>query len=368
MLCALLGCRQVFGLDDLPPAADDAVAMNDGSAADADADTRWLAGYTHRKRIEIAANLAAGALSDVPIAIARTDAEIAAATRPDGSDLVFTAGDGTSVLPAELVSYSAGAFEAWIAIPTLAPHATTVAYVYYGGPVATRTTPWAPSVAGVWHMDGGAGTIADSARKPHPAMQSVASAQPATVAGVLGVARSYDGNDAMQIPDPADGSLDFGTSSFSYSVWVNQMVPTTTNMPLGKGCESPTRPGYDVEFQNGEWRPYLTDGTHTPFAPFGTSTQLVGAGWTHLAVVIDRSTQTETSYVDGAAVGSVSTAMLGSVNNSTALSLGHPMYTFHGLLDETRVYSIALSADAIATEYENATAPGFITLGPEQRP
>ncbi|MGE5185992.1 MAG: LamG domain-containing protein [Acidobacteriota bacterium] len=333
------------------------------SAADAPAGA-WLAGYAHRKRITIVSSLA---LARFPVSLIETaDADLAGST---GSDVVFTAADATSVLPSEVVALSAsGALDAWFAM-TIAP-GSNVAYMYWGGPAATRTSPWdAATYAGVWHMSA-AGTSEPDSAAGHDVSAPTAATTPTSATGIAGGARAYDGvDDHMGVADPSDGSLDFGTSSFSYEVWVDVTASAGTfDIPLWKGGSSLPEPGYDMELGTSAWNAGISDGTVVDETTYGQETLLLG-GWHQLTAVVDRAAGRFRSYVDGVQVSSVAISGVLTLSNSSPLQLGNPTDVFHGLLDEVRIYKLALAPAWITATHANlADRAGYISIGPAESP
>lgn len=324
----------------------------------------WLAGYAFRKRIDVTPHAATEALADFPLDIAIADPGFA-------SGLAFTAGDGTTQLPAEVVGFdpASGALDAWVAA-TLAPAATTTLYLYFGGVAAPAASPWSPLFLGVWHMTG-ANSSADSSSHAHTAAAATAAQTPAAIAGVSGAARGFDGvDDALGVPDPADGSLDVGTRSFSYSVWVDVTQSVGLyDIPFHKGGSSLMQHGYDIELGTGPWNANISDGVTVANATFGMETDLLGR-WTQLVVVVDRAAAQLRTYRDGALVTTHDIAGVGSLDTTLPLSFSVATYPFHGGLDEVRIYNAALSASWIATEHENLAAPALLfTVGStEQQP
>ncbi|HEV7556114.1 MAG TPA: hypothetical protein VGO00_11690, partial [Kofleriaceae bacterium] len=204
----------------------------------------WLAGYTHRKRLVITSTTTETLVDFAVSVLEPTDPDLVAHALPDGSDIVFTAGDALTVLSAEHVAYDAatGALEAWVRT-TLAP-GPTILDMYYDGPkVAPTTTAWSALFAGVWHMSGGA-MAPDSTAHGNAADAPSATRQPATIAGIVGEARNYDGvDDSLVVADPQTGELDFAMGSFSYSVWVNVATSAGAfDLPFHKGGSSIDEP------------------------------------------------------------------------------------------------------------------------------
>jgi hypothetical protein len=182
-------------------------------------------------------------------------------------------------------------------------------------------------------------------------------------------------NDAIAIGDPADGSLDFGTGSFSYSVWVYVTSSAGQyDMSWFKGGSSAATIGYDFELGTSAWAVNIADGSTTHSVYLDDESSYLNQ-WVHLVGVVDRGTNLFSAYVNGTPYNSVDITSLGSVSNNYSATIGsHPTgtYPFSGKIDEVRVSGTAITADWIATEYNNQsdTAVGsdkFIrSVGPEE--
>src|SRR5262249_12537172 len=108
--------------------------------------TWYNSAWTNRRKITInRAKISGGAdLTDFPMLVSITDVELKSVGnggkvgRSDGTDILFTAGDGTTKLNHELESYSpsAGSTVAWVRIPSLSANVDTVVYIYYGNAAA----------------------------------------------------------------------------------------------------------------------------------------------------------------------------------------------------------------------------------------
>ena len=76
--------------------------------------------------------------------------------------------------------------------------------------------------------------------------------------------------------------------------------------------------------------------------------------WVQIFVTVDRTSNTETFYFDGAPMSSGSLGTLGSIGPFRAKIGTLGSYYFNGLIDDVRVYDRALSAAEVAALY-NAT-------------
>ena len=325
----------------------------------------WLPGFTTRKPIE---------LTGAPTQLVDFVASIALDADPDlagAMTVAFTASDGTTPLAAELVVFdrATGKLEASVRT-TLAANAKTRIYLYYGDAAAVLTTqPWGSLFAGVWHMGaaGASNEIVRDSKKLHDAMATAAEI-PSPVLGILGEARQYDGtNDSMAIMDPPDGSLDFGITSFTVGLWVKvDQSQGSYDMPLFKGGSSAGAAGYDFELGTGGWIAGFSDGNAVQITPaFGLEIDLLHE-WHYLVAQCDRGTNQVRTFLDGALVEELAFPR-GSVSSGYYVRFGDPTNEFRGLLDEIQIYTDAISADWIATEYMNlAKRPMFQAVGPAE--
>jgi hypothetical protein len=303
------------------------------------------------------------------------DGDLQAHARSDGRDIVVTSGDAMTRLDSELAAYtpSSGALELWTRVPSLAPATTTIVYVYYGGPSSTTNAAavWPTArFKGVWHLSdpASAAGAADSTPAANT-LGAIGTGIPTHEAGVAGFARDHDGvDDELTIADPVDGSLDVGTQSFAYSVWMNSggSVGPFDN-PFFKGGTSNSNPGYCI--MTGTLNPWigkLHDGTAFLEMSLGAP---ANSQWLHVAIVVDRAPNPDraTAYVNGVQTDQQNIT-LGSFATQREFSLGAGSggARFRGLVDEARIYNTALTADWIATEHANLATPGFIAKGAEE--
>lgn len=354
----------LFGCGFAPHGASDAALAGD-DAPDAPGDTAasaWLTGYHFRKPITVTAT---AALVDFPLGLVRVkDHDLAAHANVD--DLVVTGADGVTPLDRELVTSAVdGTIELWVRA-TLAPGAQAF-YLYYGGAGAPSSRSMWTSMMGVWHLSDAMMTAADSSPHAHVLAATGPMQTPMAKAGVAGNARSYDGvDDSYGIADPGDGSLDVGTSSFSFTLWVKSTAAGLYDTPLWKGGTSTAEPGYCLITGTQYWNVKIHDGTTYVDPELGTATQLANQ-WVHVAGVVDRTAQTFAGYANGMLAQSLSIANVHTLDNAFAFAIGRPNNgVFKGLVDEVRLYPRALAPEWIAAEYANLADPDFAVFGPEQ--
>jgi|GEM_PF-794934 len=177
---------------------------------------------------------------------------------------------------------------------------------------------------------------------------------PTSVTGKYGRSRSFSGNvgvqstnDRILIGDPSNGSLDFGTTSFSYGLWVNVSVTAGIyDMAWSKSNGNANSAGYSMQLGSGRWTACIADGDEMPCANFSASP--ITGRWVHLMAAVDRSAARLNTYVDGTLVtAQVLPTTLGSLSGIKPAAIGadstggHP---FLGAIDDVRIYSRALTA------------------------
>jgi hypothetical protein len=353
------GC---FSKPPRPDVGNDGPAPDDGPTAEG-----WLPGYQARKRVDVAPPTTS-VLVDFPIVIApaTADPDIDARARVDGRDLVVTGVDGTTLLHSELVDYKDGLFEVWVKLPMLADNLSV--YLYYGSADGASPDPttWS-AYTGVWHMSGAAEEPDSTSNSS--TLSAVPANTPTTTTGKVGRARSFDGSDSLFGGTPT--VLDFGTGSFSFSLWANVTLPAASNFGTGffKGGTNTSEPGFCWLMGNELWTTKLTDNLSFVEAEIGPAASFAG-DWVHLTTVVDRNARTLTAYVNGApATFNSISPTFGSMTTNQPFELSHNSggEAYKGLLDEIHVYTTALPADWIATEFANQSgASSFLQLQGEE--
>jgi len=318
----------------------------------------------------------AGPIAGYPVAVKlRTDDDLRDHAEADGADIAFTGADGLSLLPYEIEKYISrdGYLTAWVKLPRLEAAAETVLYLYYDHPgTASMADPyatWDDYAVGVWHLTAGTtrGAYDDSTRAGNHGARASRGQEPRDAGGVAGRSRAFDGSDdSIILGDPGDGSLDFGTQSFTYSVWVHiDAAVGSWDMPWYKGGASAGDPGYDMELGTSTWRGGISDGSMIRTGQFGADPDLDGR-WAHLVTVVDRPANAFVLYADGAEVDRIDITGLGSVDNDSTAYIGREVYPLLGRVDEVRLHRRALTADEVAVEHDNLTDPGFMRVEAEE--
>jgi hypothetical protein len=321
--------------------------------------------WTSRKAITIDHTKVSGSsnLTNFPVLISVTDANLKTVAnggsvgKADGTDILFTASDGTTKLNHELESYSGttGKAVAWVGIPTLSPTTDTVIYVYYGNAAAAdqqnKTAVWDSNYHAVIHLADNLATTAvtDSTSSGN---NGVASAN----SGTLDTVGQINGGFAL---NGANGISFLGIptgSSLTMEAWVN-----LSNTAAGYQNVMTAGGGTGWWMHNGKISLY-TNGAHD-----GTTILSTGI-WYH-AVIVQNGVNF-TYYLNGSVDATVSGPALFTSNITASGADGGSAgvgETFSGKLDELRVSNIVRSADWILTEFRNQNSPAtFYAVGPQE--
>lgn len=311
-----------------------------------------------QKRVTLDGAQVSATLSDFPLLVRVTDAQLGAAVRGDGSDIHFVASDARTVLDSELERYDANSGElvAWVRIPQLQAGSNTSFFLRYGDGRGDRNRPadvW-PAYQYVWHLaqdpgQSGANTIKDSTRRADATPQGGMTAAD-RVGAVAGDGIDFDGQ---------DDQLSFrngltGTGASTISAWVKLRRETNDNgaAVLVLGDEAVNRARLLFAFD--------TPKSMTSFGFYGNELSAAALPEDRFCYFVWTWDRTKSNvYVDGALVagplahtGADTTGNAGAIGAST---FSYPRF-LSGTLDEVRVANRSQTAAWIATEYANQRA------------
>lgn len=253
-------------------------------------------------------------------------------------------------------------------------------YICYGAPSISTdqsnpTSVWSNAgYAAVYHLSNGVTpSYADSTTN---ANNMTASSTPTAIAGQMDGAVSFAKNGQFATTTESS-SLQYGTNSFSYSMWLKTSALSGAQGLLTM-VNNNTTTGFRFVGSTNDVQARITDGTH---AISGTlSGSVSDSNWHYLVVTVDRVGNKMTTYVDGTAInaGDSIATVTGSITDATALLCVNGI-TFSGVcvssvatqtvsFDEVHMSSAStlLSANWIKTEYNNQNSPStFYTVGGE---
>ncbi|MFX0185834.1 MAG: DUF2341 domain-containing protein, partial [Candidatus Hodarchaeota archaeon] len=325
------------------------------------ADTRW----EFRKNITISASKVSADLINFPVYIDLYDTDLPQDAQASGNDIFFTDIQG-NLLDHEIELYervynsSHAHLVAWLKA-NISSTQNTVLSMYYGNPIAENqenpTAVWAEDYVGVWHLNEESGNTQDSTS--FGTSGGITGGVTQNIPTQLGRGYDFDGTvgTTVNFGDPIDGHLDFGTNSFTVSLWVNIDQSTGDyQIPLYKGGSSNSDDGYEIETtQTGDSVAFYSgDGTTTyECGWFGIEFDT----WYYIVGVNDRVTDYIRIYQDGVNMDSVDISSLGSVDSADHLVLSHNSYEIDGMIDEVRLSKTIRSSAWIQTEYNNQKDP-----------
>ncbi|MFW9902117.1 MAG: DUF2341 domain-containing protein, partial [Candidatus Thorarchaeota archaeon] len=338
--------------------------------------------FTFYKIITIDHNKVAGTGNhpNFPVLISLIDENLRYHAQPDGDDIAFSM-DG-AWLNHEIErfnqSYSAthAQLVAWVRVPYLSTTTNTTITMYYGNStMSSRENPtgvWNTNYVGVWHLSESSGVAQDSTSYATHGTISGGVTQGST--GQIDGTYYFDGVDSkVDMGDPVDGHLDFGTGSFTVETWIYR------DGTMAEGQYGGIFKGNgDVDDQNG-WlfrfketdgvRFSGGDGTASVFN-IHKSYSIVDNTWIHYVGVLDRSSGNAYIYRNGHLNATDSSITSGNIDSTRTLKLSEDWSTsihFKGLFDEIRILNVPKSSDWILTEYNNQYDPSsFYSIESEQ--
>ena len=357
--------------------------------------------WEQRKKITTTLNTEINSdLTDFPTLISFTHSDLTQATESDGTDIVFTASDGTTELAYEIERFdqSTGEVIAWVKIPTVSASENTDIYIYYKGTATSSSSSvWDSSYKLVWHLnqtstgtvdeftdvsdtgnDGTGGGTGD--------MTQDANRQPTRVEAKIGYGQSFDG------PTSSNGNGNDGTGDFIWSQDVSEWPGNNgraTDNDLTVEFWAKVDDGHSDE-SNMDFFGYFAAGKDNDLALFKVaSLNLVRAGtlldsdvdattsdWTHLMIVFDPGGISKI-YQDGelAEQGDEASGTNGPRDEGEFVLGGEIDKSggccvvnneLQGDLDEFRVSNTVRSADWAAASHANQNDPSsFLIIGPE---
>ncbi|MBL9014224.1 MAG: hypothetical protein JNL83_08605 [Myxococcales bacterium] len=296
-----------------------------------------------------------GTPGELVVPVVLTSAELKRA-RANGADLVFTAADGTTVLPFELDAFDAstGAVVGWVKLPMSSASDLTF-YLYFdnasqAAPVP-RPDPWTDYLA-VWHFHdeptGVTPSLADSTANANHA--TAMGFEPTDkVAGKLDSAWRFDGTN-----NGASLSPFIHPAQFTIEAWVRPAAIT----------------GYHTLIDNNmnrRWFGLFRYGTdlgvdYWDGADHPANVAITLNVWHH--VVASYLGNQLRLYLDGTQVGNTVTLNLAAQMSPLQIGYSVAGERFNGTIDELRIRTSGLEDDEVLTSYTAQNAPDqFIKPG-----
>jgi len=337
----------------------DAMMGSDGGGSGSDA-----MGSTLRQKTITIGNVVSGTLTDFPLWITLSDADLMTRARTDGTDIHFLIGGQPAAYQIQSWVKNTGKLDAWVRVPSLA-NGTQIVMRY--GDVTVAHAPDVPGTfAGyqaVWHLDDSLTntTVAD-ARNLTTGTAVMLQAND-SVTAQLGKGIDFnDGTDQITFTNPLSGN-----TAHTISFWINQRTTGSNDcvVAMGNGQMNEARWFHSRYNGNTVAVGFYTNDWDNP------GENIIGGGWTLVHWVYEGNRQSRL-YRDGALVAgpfmhgnNIATAgTAGSIGNAPA-AFGTNM-GLNATLDEVRIINVVRSTAWIAAELANQKNPAtFYSVGPE---
>ncbi len=334
----------------------------------------WNCAWPYRKELTIDNTKVAEDLTEFPVLIDLTDAELAANAQINGEDIVFTDIYGTT-LSHEIEFYNDvdGHLIAWVNVPSLSSTVDTTLFMYFGNSdVGSQEDPagtWANNHVMVQHLAETTGTHFDSTGNGNDgAAEDMGTDQDAQ--GRIDGADGFDGtNNLVRMQN--SGSLDI-TGSMTVEAWAFSAGGTTGPVRI-LSKDMTGEAGKFILWQNsaGELAYIVTDGIGNPPSPTDPWYRAVGSPvtegeWFQVVGVFDAGSQQVRLYKNGDLVTEVDgPAFLQSNTESVTIgSSDNSEHFWNGTIDEVRISDVARSAGWIKTSHNNQFEPASFFVLP----
>lgn len=347
-----------------------------GDFEDRTAGTAWYEAdpWTYRRTLTVPASSVSGDLSDLPLLVQLTDPALAAAAQPDGSDIRFTAGDGSTLLPYQIERWNpvGGELTAWVRVPSIAAASANQFYLYAGAPNAPDAqaprTVWSDADA-VWHLaddpQGSAPLADDDGPRNADGTPRGSMTTADQVPGVIGSGLRLDGvDDHVEVPAVPIGAA----GGFTVSAWLraDAFAGDAAMLDAGSGATSTVSLWLEpVSATVAMVRATIdVDGV----AVEATGDMVAAGAWHHVAASWDGAELIV--WVDG--VAGTPAPAVGSLGQSTEpmrigdRGVGRTAAPFDGTLDEVRIVQRAEPAPWFGAQVAQATDAGFVVEGPPE--
>ena len=359
---------EVFRVDlSSPVNAAIADGMADGVIIDDDFDVS-LASWIGKMKITFDGYTGSETLTNFPALVVLSEAigdfQYSHFASPEGLDLRFSDAQQQE-LNYEIEHWdTTGNSYVWVQVPELAPSNTAI-WAYWGNEDATDApsyttdgSTWSQDYVGVWHLDdtNALGQLPDSA-----STNVGVNSGTVNIAGKIGDAQDFENALTNQIEIANEANFDL-PMDITVSTWIKvESFTTAWQGIVAKGEGAVWRLHRWAGNDGVAWTPNLPDES------IGGTNSVNDTSWHFVAGTRDASNAT--LYVDGVLDGVVAATGLPRGENNTQVLIGNnpdqAARWFDGIIDETRISSVARSADWLMATWLNQSQTGqFSTYGP----
>jgi Concanavalin A-like lectin/glucanases superfamily/Domain of unknown function (DUF2341) len=324
-------------------------------------------GWLYRQKITLDHTLVAEDLTDFPVLIthAVVQASLFTDARSDGADIVVTAGDETTRLKRELVTYDAIAskLELYVRIPSLSSISDTEIYLYYGNAGAAESDDpdtWNADYGVVYHLkEDPAGTAPQAKDSTANAVHGTYDIAGATVEDNTlwgGSCILFDNGPRLRVEDhPAIENAD----RITVEAWISTLSWRSRAVVCRK------EGSYILYNFSGGFSWYL-------FGPenrlqYDIAGTLGNGSWGYIVGTYDKDagSNNQRLYLNGTRVAQMSGTLPIDLN-AAALGVGRHVSgiadRFNGHIDEFRIAHLQRSDGWIETTWNNMSDPGAFAV------
>lgn len=228
---------------------------------------------------------------------------------------------------------------------------------FFGTASATNLSQ---NLGGLWRLNEGGGTTAsDSSGNNRNGTVSGAT----WTTGKLDNGLSFDGNDYVQI-----NGLVGSSTNVTLAGWANLTSTDTEGAELISLGDAVA-----IRLDQTEVLPHGLNAFYhyaSGWRPIRYAVNYAGTGWHHFAYVVNDTGNSQKLYVDGAVASTSSftdsiSYNTGGVGTNTFIGThgdGGTTYDFNGLIDDVRVYNVALSDSDVKSLYAAGPASGASSI------
>ncbi|MFW9894231.1 MAG: DUF2341 domain-containing protein [Candidatus Thorarchaeota archaeon] len=313
-----------------------------------------------------------GIHSNFPVLISIIDGDLHYYTQHDGDDIAFCIGNTWLDHEIEMYNKDYSATQAklvvWVRIPSLSTSNDTTLKMFFGNSTMnSRQNPavvWNINYKGIWHFGETSGNVQDSTSYGNEGIH-IGGVTQGTV-GKIGKANNFDGiDDYINLGNPIDDHLNFGTGSLTFSIWVEIDSGTGDFQDIiYKGSTGSTDPGYSLATNVAATKieALVNDGVDRISS---TYVDFSVGQWIYYVITINRSDNLMRYYKDGTLSATpVDISMVDDISSTKDLTLSRSLSYIDGSIDEFRLSNVAHSSGWIATEYNNQNDPdNFYSIG-----
>ena len=366
---------------------------SNGTATVADEDYEpvdsWLSGYKYRRALTISSNALGASLTDFPLLVNGSGTALTndlkwvgvggLVENTNGWDIVFSTADHTTLLSHDIEHYApyAGAYVAWVRVPSLPHDRNTTLYMYFGNTSISSSTEngtnvWDAGYEAVYHLGEMSGNLHhDATRHGYDGTNGTGGTAPAPTAnGKIANAQVWAQPDGDYVVLPTGTAMNSLTGTVS--LWCRSTHDFSAHGMLWYGSPVLTGDGLGwhaemhVNFQTAEG---LSARCHS-------NSVLTAAGpytgaWHYVTYSWSSGANEAKLYVDALQVDSVSHGSV-SYKCDAAHYLGRPGLAtryYDGYLDEVRLSTAVRGPNWIAACYSNQVSPAtFVTFGERDAP